>query len=80
MIKNSLEIQSFLHCGSCLKEIPEGVSPAEFADVSVGWTKQGIQVWCNRHDCNIMHMDFQGQKHPANTTRKSAKTKLMFKP
>lgn len=33
-------------------------------DIKVGWTKVGIQVYCQIHRCNIMHMDFEGERHP----------------
>ena len=58
-------ISSFVHCGMCLSELPEGTSPAEYRNVSVGFTRYGLQVWCERHDCNVMHIDFEGQRHPA---------------
>lgn len=61
-------INLYLHCGKCLKEIPEGTSPREYQKIQVGWTDRGIQVWCVRHDCNVIHIDFEGQTHPANTT------------
>lgn len=70
-IGNEIQIEQFLHCGLCIKELPEGVSPKEYQSVQVGWTKQGLQVWCKRHDCNVVHIDFQGACHPANTTRKA---------
>lgn len=69
-IPNSVEITMYLHCGLCVSEIPEDQSPAEWADLAVGWTKLGLQVWCNRHDCNVLHVDFESMKHPANTTRR----------
>ena len=68
-ISNLNQIEMYLHCGLCLKELPKDTSPAEYQDVAVGWTKQGIQVWCNRHQANMLHIDFEGQTHPANTTR-----------
>ena len=58
-------IVGFMHCGKCLREKPDGVSPAEWARLESGWTLAGLQVWCLRHECNVMHMDFEGQKHPA---------------
>jgi hypothetical protein len=61
------EIQGFVHCGKCLSEVPEHLTPGEYQHVNVGFTKQGLQVWCVRHNCNVMHIDFEGQKHPANT-------------
>lgn len=67
-IPNSLSIFSYLHCGKCLDELPEDKSPREYASLEVGFSKLGIQIWCKRHECNVVHIDFQGQKHPANTT------------
>lgn len=62
-IKN--EIGMYLHCKQCLVELPPDTSPREWAQLEVGWTKAGIQVWCKRHELNVIHMDFEGQKHPA---------------
>jgi len=59
------EIGAYLHCKKCLEEIPDGVSPMEWSRTQAGWTAKGIQVWCNRHDLNVIHMDFEGTKHPA---------------
>jgi len=59
------QIEAYLHCLQCLEEIPPGVSPREYQRIQAGWTVQGIQVWCVRHEMNIIHMDFEGQKHPA---------------
>jgi hypothetical protein len=59
------EIKLFMHCHKCLQEKPSNKSPREWAQLEVGWTKLGLQVWCKRHECNVCHIDFQGQKHPA---------------
>ncbi len=66
-ISSQNEIVGFIHCAKCLKELPGGASPRGWAQLEVGWTAQGFQVWCKRHDCNILHVDFEGAKHPANT-------------
>jgi hypothetical protein len=64
-------IQMFLHCRKCLEDFKndapgtEGESPSSYARYEVGWTIFGIQIWCTRHECNVMHMDFEGVKHPA---------------
>jgi hypothetical protein len=71
-IPNSNEIISFFHCRRCLEEIPDGVAPREWAQNEVGFTKLGLQVWCRRHDANVIHIDFQGVQHPANTGRKES--------
>lgn len=67
-IPSTNEIVRFLHCGHCLKGLPPGKSPREWASVEVGFTILGIQVWCKRCERNILHMDFQGKKFPANTS------------
>lgn len=73
---NENNIGAYLHCGKCLsecknkEEIRTVQSPKEYSKVSVGWTKKGMQVWCDRHNCNIVNIDFQGQKHPADITRR----------
>lgn len=51
---------SYLHCAKCLEERPEGVSPAEWARLSVATTAQGIQVWCVRHDINVDNIKVYG--------------------
>ena len=67
-ISNTNEIELYLHCTKCLKEKPNHISPSEYISIEVGWTIQGIQVWCKRHNCNIVHINFEGQKYPANAT------------
>ena len=62
-------IRLFLHCALCSAEPHPGLSATDYSDIEVGWTEQGIQAWCKRHKCNIVHIDFEGAKHPANTTR-----------
>ena len=54
------EIQAYLHCKKCTEELPEGQSPMEYARTQSGWTNKGLQIWCNRHDENVMHLDFKG--------------------
>lgn len=64
------EIEMYFHCRECLEELKIKalpLSPAEYAKLEVGYTKRGIQVWCRRHDQNVMHMDFEGIQHPANS-------------
>lgn len=64
-IPQTNEIANFFHCRECLKEKPHGVSPRDWARLEIGWTLLGFQVWCVRHDMNVIHVDFEGQKHPA---------------
>lgn len=67
-IPNTNEIVQYLHCGKCVVDIPSGTSPADWARLEVGWTQLGLQVWCRRHNCNVMHIDFEGVQHKANVT------------
>ncbi len=50
------EIESYFHCRLCLEE---GCSPQA---LEVGWTEQGVQVWCRGHQRNVVHIDFRGQR------------------
>lgn len=65
MSQCSNQINLYIHCTQCYEEIPDGDSPIEYQDIEVGWTVKGIQIWCRRHDKNIMHIDFEGNTHPA---------------
>lgn len=62
-VSNLNEIKAYLHCALCLGE-------RAGQHLEVGWTPRGLQVWCRVHDCNIVHIDFEGRTHPANTTRR----------
>ena len=59
------EIERYMHCIKCLNEKPDDISPQEYAYLSIGWTEKGIQVWCERHECNVCNIDFEGNQHPA---------------
>lgn len=63
--KKDDQILSFGQCRHCAKELPVGQSPREFARFEFGWTKKGLQIRCVRHNCNVIHIDFEGHKHPA---------------
>ena len=54
------EIVKFMHCVKCLDERPSSLSPREYAQLEIGFTKPGVQVWCKRHEINVMHVDFEG--------------------
>jgi hypothetical protein len=55
-------IFQFLHCRKCVQELPAGISLKTWSRLEVGWTQQGIQIWCRRHDTNVLDLDFHGQK------------------
>lgn len=67
-VTNKLSINAYLHCGKCLKERPANQTPQEWSRIQVGWTREGLQVWCFRHNANVMNIDFEGMTHPANIT------------
>lgn len=69
-IPNTNEIIQFVHCGKCASQRPATRSPRQWARLEVGMTPIGLQVWCKRCECNVFHIDFEGQHHPANCTRK----------
>ena len=69
-ISNELSITTFLHCRRCIEEKPENISPRDYAQLEVGYTKIGLQIWCRRHNINIIHIDFENLKHPANLSSK----------
>jgi hypothetical protein len=45
--------------------MPKGISSMEWSKTQTGSTALGIQVCCNRHDINIVHIDFEGNRHYA---------------
>lgn len=57
------DIQAYLHCGKCLHDKPASVSPESQQQIEVGWTTRGLQVWCKRHNVNVIHIDFHGEPH-----------------
>ena len=71
-IPNTKEILAYLHCGLCIDSRPDGISHRDFASLEVGYTDIGLKIWCKRHEVNVFHIDFEGRKHPANTSLKRA--------
>ena len=55
-------IVQFFHCRQCLEMLPKGMTPRDFARFECGWTTEGLQVWCTRHNVNVVDLDFHGQK------------------
>jgi hypothetical protein len=57
----SNKILWFYHCKQCLEEVQFlEDSPREYVHMEIGPTKEGIQIWCVRHESNVMNIDFQG--------------------
>lgn len=47
---NTNEIRGYIHCKLCNEE---GARPPM---LMIGRTPYGYQVWCRRHDCNVVHI------------------------
>jgi len=62
MKEHTPKITAYLHCAKCIEERPSGISPKDWARTQAGFTEKGIQVWCNRHDVSILHVDFDGKQ------------------
>jgi len=62
MISNTVtnKITMFMHCKLCLDERPPDISPREYAQLEIGFTVPGFQVWCRRHEANVIDVDFEG--------------------
>ena len=72
-IDQSHRIYQFIHCPQCVRELTEvlrqdrsvSMSPSDLQEIEVGFTDVGIQLWCKRHNHNIVHFDFGGVHHRA---------------
>jgi len=51
MTRDVPEISGYFHCGICMS-----------GKLAAGWTKNGLQVFCEKCDKNVILLDFQGQK------------------
>ena len=68
----ALSITGYVACSKCADEVPHLDPPQslqDYADMDVGFTDWGVQVWCRRHRANIVHIDFQGRELPADFRR-----------
>lgn len=49
-------------CAKCADEVASGGTDAgslwDYVKVDVGFTERGVQVWCRRHEVNVVHIDF----------------------
>jgi hypothetical protein len=55
-------IRDYLHCGKCCDSIPAGQAMKDYERLSIGLTSEGLQVWCERHNVNVIHFDFRGTR------------------
>jgi hypothetical protein len=57
------KIECYLQCRYCcdevgyLNSIDDHINIKHYAQVQVGLTTKGVQVWCRRHNCNIAHIE-----------------------
>ena len=51
-------------CAQCAEEFASGATDSaslrDYTVLDVGFTDRGFQVWCRRHDVNVVHIDFDG--------------------
>ena len=57
----------FYRCPLCEADTPSHLSPREYSHIEAGFSERGFQVWCLRHERNIIHIDFMGQDVVADT-------------
>ena len=55
-----------LVCNQCYEEYCAGLTDSsslqQYSMLDVGLTDIGLQVWCRRHNVNVVHVDFGGNK------------------
>ena len=60
------QIDEIIVCTKCSNEFNAGRTDAksllDYSKIDVGFTERGIQLWCQRHQINICHINFNGQK------------------
>ncbi len=62
-------IEQNIICSKCETEFLLGSTDSrslqDYSRLDIGFTSIGVQVWCPRHDANVVHIDFAGQKPTA---------------
>ena len=60
------QIKEPIVCVKCSDEFMTGQTDSkslqDYSRIDVGFTERGIQLWCQRHQINICHINFNGQK------------------
>ena len=60
------KIKEPIVCVKCSNEFTAGqtdsISLQDYQKVDVGFTERGLQIWCQRHQLNICHINFEGHK------------------
>lgn len=58
-------IVTYMHCKTCMRisKNPNGTTKITSKErIVVGWTKEGIQIYCENCGNSVMDIDFKGQK------------------
>ena len=62
-------IEQNIICSKCETEFLLGSTDSrslqDYSRLDIGFTSIGVQVWWRRHDANVVHIDFAGQKPTA---------------
>ena len=60
------QITQHVVCAKCEEEFLNGLTDSssfqDYTKLDVGFTDTGMQVWCRRHDANVVHVDFEGRE------------------
>ena len=60
------QIKETIVCVKCSDEFMTGSTDAnslqDYSKIDAGFTERGLQLWCQRHQVNICHIDFEGKK------------------
>lgn len=60
------QISAPVICSACADEFAAGLSDAgslrAYSRFDVGFTERGFQVWCQRHETNVVEIDFDGHQ------------------
>ena len=60
------KITENLVCNQCYEEYRGGLTDSkslqQYTLLDVGLTDIGLQVWCRRHDVNVVHVHFGGKQ------------------
>ena len=54
----------WVHCGKCMLAKPKDVTPEKWARNNVKVTRDGVQIWCTRHDLNVAHVQVDWGHEP----------------
>ena len=62
-------IEQNIICSKCETEFLLGSTDSrslqDYSRLDIGFTSIGVQVWCRRHDANVVPIDFAGQNPTA---------------